>query len=487
MKAFERLRGLLGPPGQGYIPLEPGRTSVVRGACNPNLTKAVIRLYWLCLFFGLGTSVWGYNIGILSSVLVHPGWTAVQGKLTPQRKGIITGIYYLGTWVSYVFISRPLSDSFGRRKAAMCGTAILCVGALLQAGSTHPAPFLMMLAGRAICGTGVAIVSTSVPLYQSEISPARERGKFVTMNHVGFIVGLATGLWVGYGMTFWTGETGDYYGWRVSLLLQMIPALTFGFGLPFVPESPRWLVEKGRVGEAATVLHWLREGSFTHDEVDNEVNDMVDAVDEHRHSGLNWKSLFIEPPLFARLWRAALLHFLAQMCGAAAMKYYLPTLLKALGLSTRIALMAGAIEMTLKIGCSVIEMLIIDRLGRRLSLAIGCVAMAFGMFINGTLPLIYPGNTSKAADMVCVLFIFIYAFGYSLGFGPAAWLYGSELIYIFYPETKGRSLENMDELFGKLEVRRLEDIGSNIGSDSGLSGEPVSRRGLGGARQGGSV
>lgn len=110
---------------------------------------------------------------------------------------------------------------------------------------------------------------------------------------------------------------------------------------------------------------------------------MVDAVDEHRHSGLNWKSLFIEPPLFARLWRAALLHFLAQMCGAAAMKYYLATLLKALGLSTRIALMAGAIEMTLKIGCSVIEMLIIDRLGRRLSLAIGCMAMAFGMFVGG--------------------------------------------------------------------------------------------------------
>ena len=73
---------------------------------------------------------------------------------------------------------------------------------------------------------------------------------------------------------------------------------------------------------------------------------------------------------------------MAQMCGATAMKYYLPTLFKALGLPTQIGLMAGAIEMTLKIGCSVIEMLIIDRLGRRVTLLAGCAVMAFGMFVS---------------------------------------------------------------------------------------------------------
>lgn len=127
----------------------------------------------------------------------------------------------------------------------------------------------MMVVGRAVCGVGIAVVSTSAPLYQryvsrrpprrepridgcSEISPAKERGKFVAMNHVGFVVGLAVGLWyvphlrpapstdvarVGYGMTFWTGSAGDYYGWRVSILLQLLPALTFAAGLPFTPES----------------------------------------------------------------------------------------------------------------------------------------------------------------------------------------------------------------------------------------------------------
>lgn len=149
--------------------------------------------------------------------------------------------------------------------------------------------------------------------------------------------------------------------------------------------SPRWLIEKGRVTQATSALHYLREGSFTHTEVESEVDAMISAVDSQSASGPTWKSLFREGPLFARLWRAALLHFMAQMCGAAAMKYYLPTLLEALGIGTRLALMAGAIEVTLKIGCSVVEVLIVDRLGRTLTLGIGCVAMATGMLVGGPL------------------------------------------------------------------------------------------------------
>jgi len=264
----------------------------------------------------------------------------------------------------------------------MSGTFILAIGAALQAACTGSHAFAMMVSGRIICGMGVAIVSASVPLYQSEISPAKERGKFVTMNHVGFIAGLAAGLWVGYGMTFWTSEAGVYYGWRVSILLQMVPAFTFAVGLPFLPESPRWLVEKGQTEQASRVLHWLREGSFTPTEITHELTDMQRAVEAHQAAGHTWKSLFTERPLFARLWRATLLHFMAQMAGATAMKYYLPTLLEALGLSTRIALMAGAIEMTIKIGLTVVEMFVIDRLGRRLSIVLGCVAMAAAMLVS---------------------------------------------------------------------------------------------------------
>jgi MFS family permease len=91
----------------------------------------------------------------------------VQDYPDASRKGIITAIYYLGTWLSYVLISHPLSDFLGRRYGALAGTAVVCVGAALQAGCTGSSAFAMMVAGRIISGIGVAIISTSVPLYQT--------------------------------------------------------------------------------------------------------------------------------------------------------------------------------------------------------------------------------------------------------------------------------------------------------------------------------
>lgn len=139
-------------------------------------------------------------------------------------------------------------------------------------------------------------------------------------------------------------------------------------------------MERARVS-----LHYFREGSYTHDEIEAELASIRQSLADYRASGLTWMSLFREPSLFARLWRATLLQFMAQMCGATAMKYYLPTLFKALGLPVRLSLLAGGIESTLKIFCSALEVFIIDRAGRRISLAVGAAVMAFAMLVSPNL------------------------------------------------------------------------------------------------------
>ncbi len=145
---------------------------------------------------------------------------------------------------------------------------------------------------------------------------------------------------------------------------------------------PRWLVEHDKLDRALKSLRYFREERFSEEEIEGEFHGIKASVAEFRASGLNWLSLFKEPSLFARLWRASLLQFMAQMCGATAMKYYLPTLFKVLGLGTRLSLLAGGIESTLKIGCTILEMLIIDRVGRRLTLAVGAAVMAFAMLVS---------------------------------------------------------------------------------------------------------
>jgi hypothetical protein len=147
--------------------------------------------------------------------------------------------------------------------------------------------------------------------------------------------------------------------------------------------SPRWLLEKGRPLEAQKSLQWLRGQDDNSQAVEIELNEIKENIELHntisRHT---WRVLFTDRDLFARLWRVALLQFMAQMCGATAMKYYLPTNFIALGLGKQLSLLASGIESSLKVGCTIIESLIIDRVGRRGTLLLGSTIMAIALLVS---------------------------------------------------------------------------------------------------------
>ncbi|KAJ2899466.1 Sugar transporter STL1-like protein 8 [Zalerion maritima] len=509
--------------------------------------KGTRRLWYLCWFFALGSFEWGYNIGILSSILIHPGFVSLlswpHGRSNPSQKGLVTSSYHLGALLSYLFLSQPLSDRLGRRHACLGAVLVSSTGTLLQmcaAGSPRTA-LLLLVAGRCATGVGSAVMSTTVPTYQAEVAPSGERGRYVVGSHVGFVGGLSLGFWVGFWVAGWEDtKFARTHGWRVGLAVQFVPALVFAAGLPWTPETPRWLVARGRVGKARRNLAWLREGIMEGEEVEGELREIEKGVralgaDINHEAGEGagrpaagvvvsfWQStkeLVQLPPLRRRLWRATLLHFMGQMCGATAMKYYLPTLFKSLGFGTRVALMAGGIESLMKIPFTLLDAFLIDRFGRRWTLTVGCAMMAVGMGVNALVPL--PGkkgeregegngmggvggegNIDRSAAWIAVGFIFVYAMGYSVGFGPATWVYSSEIfpthhrsrglnlsaagrsigslvtsqiwpvgiarthqnvyfyfttvnlvcipiIWLFYPETARVSLENMDILFGSI-------------------------------------
>ncbi|KAF2475381.1 general substrate transporter [Lindgomyces ingoldianus] len=479
-------------------------THIHAASSRPVPLKATLRLLAICVFFALASLAWGYNIGVMASIYVHPGFKKALHKPTKATTGLITSIYYLGTWLSYIFVSHPLADRFGRRVAAASGVLITGVGAAIQTGAKGPGALGMMIAGRIICGFGLAIVSTAVPLYQrfySEISPAKHRGRYVVINHIGLVAGLAVAFWVGFGFSHWESKRGNYYGWRFSMAIQFIPEFIFLVGIWLCPETPRWLVEQGRNEEAKKNLAWLRASDPSDALVVDELSEIEKDVERRKiATSQSWTVLFTNRPLFNRFWRAALLQFMAQMCGNTSMKYYLPDIFGSLGIERKLTLMIGGIESTLKIGCTIIDSYLVDRLGRRFTLIAACFVMSMALLINGALPLAYPKNANHAADYVCIIFIFLYTFGYSIGFGPAAWVYGSEIfptnfrakglnlaasgssigsiiasqtwpvgmqrigskthfifmsfnivsaiiIYFFYPETSGRSLEHMETLF----------------------------------------
>ena len=147
--------------------------------------------------------------------------------------------------------------------------------------------------------------------------------------------------------------------------------------------SPRWLLEKGQPLAARKSLTYLRGCDDEPQAIEPELNEIKFNIEMHTSiEETSWKVLFTDRDLFARLWRVALLQFMAQMCGATAIKYYLPTLFIQLGLSTQLSLLASGIESTLKIGCTIMEMLLVDRLGRRGTLILGAVIMSIALLVS---------------------------------------------------------------------------------------------------------
>lgn len=138
---------------------------------------------------------------------------------------------------------------------------------------------------------------------------------------------------------------------------------------------------------AQASLAYLRDADPQSDEVMVELESIQTSVAAHKAAPeSSWTVLFTHKPLFQRLWRAALLQFMAQMCGNTAMKYYLPSIFASLGIEHRLTLLISGIESTLKIGCTVIEMMIIDRVGRRTTLVVGCIVMGIALLVHLPFP-----------------------------------------------------------------------------------------------------
>jgi MFS family permease len=143
-----------------------------------NICSKTIRLFWL--------TVYRYDIGILSTIYVSPGFNKALNNPSSASKGLITAIFSVGQLVGFIFLAGRTNNRFGRRWAGFIGVCVVVVGAAMQTAAVHLA---LMVVGRIIAGVGTGIVSTAVPLYLSEIAPAAQRGFYVAANQVGIVFG----------------------------------------------------------------------------------------------------------------------------------------------------------------------------------------------------------------------------------------------------------------------------------------------------------
>lgn len=366
----------------------------------------------LYLFGALGGILFGYDLGIISGVLPFIG---KQWHLDSWDKGVVTASVSVGA-VLGAAISAKVNLQFGRRHTIQAAALIVLVMTIFT--STAPSFHVLTLARFAV-GIGIGLSSSTVPTYMSELAPARLRGGLGALNQI-FIV---LGILIAFITSYCLGEIGGDYGhWRWMMAGAAVPALVLLIGLQRLPETPRWLLTRGRDDEAAAVL---LQAHGSQESADAELATLRAVIADTASTTRGRLRDLWRPMVRPMLIVAILLAAGQQLSGVNAIGAYFPTMLISLGFATQTALLSGVLLGLSKFVFTAWVVFVVDKWGRKPLLLIGSCLMAITLagagFVSTSVH-----DTSTRGVLMLVLII-VYLVGYELGWGAVVWVMCSEV------------------------------------------------------------
>jgi sugar porter (SP) family MFS transporter len=364
----------------------------------------------------LGGFLFGYDTGVISGALLY---IAPDFGIGSFGKQAVVASLLLGA-VFGALAAGPLTDRFGRRRVMFCAAVLFALGALASAAAPSAAA---LVAARVVIGFGLGASSMAVPLYIAEMSPPEVRGRLVSMNQFLITVGILVSYGVGYALA-------HAAAWRWMLGLAAVPAALMAAGLLTVPESPRWLLAKGREDDALDVLRQTR----AEDEVDSEAQEIRQTIEAESSS--RYRDLLdgkLRPALLVGIGVPAI----NQLVGVNAIIYYTPTILKDTGFGSSAAILGSVGVGVVNVVFTLVALSLVDRIGRRPLVLAGTGLVAVGLAVLGVLYLLPSQDGVVGGLIVAGLCVYIAAFAASLGI--AIWLYPSE-VYPTEVRGKGTSL-----------------------------------------------
>ncbi|KAH8429639.1 putative MFS sugar transporter [Aspergillus melleus] len=446
---------------------------------------------------------YGYNQGVTGGLLTLKSFsetfpemntlttTGEQQRYNSTIQGTVVALYTVGG----IFGSLSciyLGDLLGRRRVIFLTSAVSIIGAILMATSFGLPQFIV---ARLVLGVGTGGYVATVPVWQAEISQAKKRGAHVVTDGIFIGAGITFSLWIDFGFYFVTGNS---VSWRFPLAFQIVLSLLVMAFIVVFPESPRWLVKRGRQSEAREILAALADLPS-----DDEAINMA-LADIERSLALSgtgsWLDMLSmgEQRLFHRTMLAASGQMFQQMCGINLITFYATTIFEQyLGLSPlQSRILAASMCLTQPLG-GFLAFFTIDRLGRRPLMLWSAAGMSASMAVlAGTTSL----TDNTGALVTAVVFLFVFEFIFTVGYSGLTFLYATEVaplqlraaisavstaavwtfnfllaevtpvgfntieyryyiifavlnavivpvVYFFFPETNGRSLEEIDEIF----------------------------------------
>ncbi|KAA9354020.1 sugar porter family MFS transporter [Larkinella humicola] len=359
-------------------------------------------IFGIAFISALGGYLFGFDFAVISGTL--PFLRGYFG-LTAWWEGFLTGSLALGCMLGCV-LAGNLADRYGRKPGLMVAALIFALSSLGMAFSSTLPVFITM---RFVAGIGVGMASTLSPLYIAEISPAEVRGRNVSINQLTIVIGILITNLVNYALA----DNGPD-AWRWMFGLGAVPSAGFLLGVFWLPESPRWLVQKGRVQEGETILRRIGGESFVKQTV-TAINRSMEGAEKPSLSMLLEQG--VRPAVIVGIGLAVL----QQLCGINVVFNYTSTIFETVGANLDRQLFETVAIGIVNLVFTLVAMWQVDKLGRKPLMLIGTLGLAVLYVVIAVL--LKTGASSGLLSVFVLLAISVYA----TSLAPITWVLISEI------------------------------------------------------------
>ncbi|KAA8646852.1 sugar porter family MFS transporter [Aspergillus tanneri] len=448
-----------------------------------------------------------------TNTIPHPDHC--KGDANTQAAGV--AVYQIGCWLGSLVILM-YGEKWGRKSSTFWGSLIMVIGTIMQAASFE---YGLFVSGRVVGGIGNGMVTSTIPTWQSECARPHQRGVLIMLSGALISAGIMIAYWVDYGFYFLEGSV----RWRFPIMFQSFFTIVVMIGLLYLPDSPRWLIMQGRHTEARDVTARLVNKAGDDPEVDEELRNINDALEAQSKGGpFRYSELLTNGPSqnLRRAGLAMISQFFQQICGINLITYYATFLFEnSLGFGPSMSRLLAACNGTEYFLASLVSLPLIERTGRRKLMLVGAFGMMASMAVlAGTV------STGKQMDngapkletrygVTATVFLFVFNSFFAIGWLGMTWLYPAEItnlririqanalstssnwmsnflivmitppafanlgyrtyimfavfnaalipcVFFFFPETKGRTLEELDVVFASANAQGISPVKQSL-------------------------
>ncbi|CAH0055690.1 unnamed protein product [Clonostachys solani] len=443
-------------------------------------------LYLILVPCGLGVE-WtsGFDSSMMNSLNAVDSWVEYFNHPSSSRLGLLNAMYSLGALMAIPFVP-TVSEYLGRRRTILTGSFIMMIGAGLQTGSVNDH---MFLASRWVLGFGIPFAIVNASSMLGELGYEKERSTLTSLFNASWFVGAILAA----GVTYGTFQMSSTWAWRIPSFLQLVPSLCQVIFMPFCPESPRWLISRDRHEEALEILQkYHSEGENGEEYVRVEYAQIQSTLAEEKDRATNfvWKNVFRDAPMRRRFMLAGIVGFFTQWSGNGLISFYMKKILNLVGITNNLTVQKVILsEKCWGLINAIPIALIAPRFRRRVMFLI-CSTGTLVVYVVWTIASArFQIEQTRSAAIPVLVFIFLYSpqraqgiaveqlmvrfavffntyvnpialdsIGWKYYIVYCVWvLFEIFTIWLLFPETHGRSLEELSFMFEDQAVRDRVD------------------------------